>query len=230
MLARENSRIGFRPDDLLPSPAHPELATPEGYLALLRTIPDGTGVAGFTNALQRHWKEHPPTQQLRELQMRPSAWIWAGPAVFLLHDTEEILTVSSWIRAHGAELPRVLQPLLGVTTRQFAVAVLFLFIGFLAAAIHGARRAREGRSSAVFLLVAGALIGNALTHLAQAALFRGYTPGIVTALFVVLPYGYLLGERLHASGLVRRRTWFAAVALGIVAQVPIALLALLAVR
>ena len=230
MLARENSRIGFRPHDLLPSPAHPELATPEGYLALLRTIPDGAGVAGFTNALQQHGQEHPPTHQLRQLLVRPSAWILAGPAVFLIHDTEEILTASSWIRAHGSELPRVLQSFLGITTAKFAVAVLLLFVGFLAAAIHGAHRARDGRSSAVFLLVAGALVGNALTHLAQAALFRGYTPGVVTALFVVLPYGYLLGERLQASGLVPRRTWFAAVAVGIVAQVPLALLALLAVR
>ncbi len=164
------------------------------------------------------------------LSSRISAWILAGPAVFLVHDTEEILTVSSWIRAHRAELPRVLQPFLGITTRQFAVAVSLLFVGFLAAAIHGARRARERRSSAVFLLVAGALVGNALTHLAQAAFFRGYTPGVVTALFVVLPYGYLLGERLQASGLVPRRTWLAAVAVGTVAQVPIAVLALLAVR
>ena len=162
--------------------------------------------------------------------MRVSAWIWAGPAVFLLHDAEEILTVAAWLREHGAELPRVLQPYLAVTTRQFTMAVLLLFVGFLAAAMHGARRARDGRSSAVFLFVAGALVGNAVTHLAQAALFRGYTPGVASALFVVLPYGYLLGERLHASGLVRRRAWFAAVAVGTVAQAPIAALALLAVR
>ena len=58
-LERENARIGFRSGDLLPSPAHPELATPEGYLALLRTIPDGAGVAGFIDALERHAKEHP---------------------------------------------------------------------------------------------------------------------------------------------------------------------------
>ena len=58
-LEQENSRIGFRTGDLLPSPAHPELATPEGYLALLRSIPDGAGVPGFIEALQRHAKAHP---------------------------------------------------------------------------------------------------------------------------------------------------------------------------
>jgi len=60
------------------------------------------------------------------LSSRISAWILASPAVFLPHDTEEILTVSSWIRAHRADLPRVLQPLLDITTGKFAVAVLIL--------------------------------------------------------------------------------------------------------
>jgi hypothetical protein len=161
---------------------------------------------------------------------RLSAWIWAAPAVFLLHDTEEILTVSSWLRVHRAELPRVLQSYLEITTRQFALAVLLLFAGFLIAASHGARRARAGRSSLFFLFVAGALVGNAITHLVQAAIFRGYTPGVVSALLLVLPYGYLLGERLDASGFARRRTWAIAVAVGAVAQAPIAALALMLVQ
>jgi hypothetical protein len=58
-LERENARIGFRPDDLLPSPADPSLSEPAGYLALLRTVPDGAGVAGFIEALRRHTAQHP---------------------------------------------------------------------------------------------------------------------------------------------------------------------------
>ena len=59
VLERENTRIGFRRDDLLPMPADPALAEPAGYLALLKTIPDGTGVAGFMEALRRHAAAHP---------------------------------------------------------------------------------------------------------------------------------------------------------------------------
>ena len=69
-----------------------------------------------------------------------------------------------------------------------------------------------------------------LTHLAQAAFFRSYTPGVVTALALVLPYGYLLGARLLAAGVVTWRTLAGAIAVGAVAQIPIAALALLAVH
>ena len=162
--------------------------------------------------------------------MQITGWIWAGPAVFLLHDAEEILTVESWIRAHRTELPAAVQPFATVTTGQFALAVALLFAGVLAAALHAVRRARRGRGSLLFLLVAGALTANGLTHLAQAAYFRGYTPGVVTAFLLVLPYGYLLGTRLLATELASRRALVGAIAAGAVAQIPIAALALLAVR
>jgi len=54
--------------------------------------------------------------------MQITGWIRAGPAVFLLHDAEEILTVESWIRAHRTELPAAVQPFTTVTTGQFALA------------------------------------------------------------------------------------------------------------
>lgn len=161
--------------------------------------------------------------------MQIIGWIWAAPVVFLVHDTEEILTVESWLRAHRSELPTAAQPLATVTTGQFALAVALLFVGFLAVTVHAVRQARRGRASVPFLLVAGALVANGLTHLVQAAYFRGYTPGVVTALLVVLPYGYLLGARLLATGFITRRTLLGAIAAGAVAQIPIAALALLAV-
>jgi hypothetical protein len=84
--------------------------------------------------------------------------------------------------------------------------------------------------SVPFLLVAGAFVANGITHLGQAALLRGYTPGVVTALLVVLPYGVLLGEQLRRSGLVTRRRWVGAIAAGAVLQVPLVVLVLLAVQ
>ena len=59
VLKRENARIGFRADDLLPMPGHPDLTKPDEYLALLRSIPDGAGVAGYMAALQRYAEQHP---------------------------------------------------------------------------------------------------------------------------------------------------------------------------
>ena len=162
--------------------------------------------------------------------MHITRWIWAGPVVFLVHDTEEILTVESWLRIHRSELPSALQPFAAVTTAQFGLAVALLFIGFLAAAAHAAARARRGRASMPFLIISGALIANGLTHLVQAAYFRSYTPGVVTALALVLPYGCFLGSRSLANGLVTRRALVGALAAGAVAQIPIIALAQLAVR
>jgi hypothetical protein len=58
-LKRENARIGFRADDLLPAPGHPNLTNPTEYLALLRSIPDGAGLAGYVDALRRYTEQHP---------------------------------------------------------------------------------------------------------------------------------------------------------------------------
>jgi hypothetical protein len=52
-LAREIARVGFRPDDLLPTSEDETLGEPEEYLALLGTIPDGAGVEGYIEALRR---------------------------------------------------------------------------------------------------------------------------------------------------------------------------------
>lgn len=161
---------------------------------------------------------------------RISRWIWAAPLVFAVHDGEELLAIVPWLRAHRAILPEIARPLADVTTSQLAAAMLLLFVGLIVAAAHGVRRARRGRRSMLFLLLAGALVGNALTHLGQALIVRGYTPGLATALLVVLPYGYALGRRLEARRMLAMRAWAGFVVLGIVLQVPIIVGTLLLAR
>ena len=160
--------------------------------------------------------------------MRLTSWIWAAPVAFLVHDAEEIATLERWLGLHAPALPAAARPLVGITTGQFAVAVGVLFVGILLAAAHGARQARRERLSIPFLLVAGALVANAVTHVAQAAYFRGYTPGVVTAVVILLPYGLALGRRLRASRLASPRLLAGAVGGGMLLQVPLALLALAA--
>jgi hypothetical protein len=162
--------------------------------------------------------------------MRVTQWIWAGPVAFVIHDAEEIATIERWLEMHAAQLPPIVQPLIGITTRRFAAAVVLLLVGFTLAAAHGARRAHRHLPSIPFLLVAGAFAANGATHLAQAAYFGGYTPGVLSAILIVLPYSVGLGRSLSRNGIVTRRTFAAAVVAGALLQVPIALLALAAVR
>ena len=162
--------------------------------------------------------------------MRIGRLIWATPLVFLIHDAEELATIAPFLQAHKSQLPAIVQSVADVTTSQFAVAVVVLFLVIVAAAAHGARRAREGALSIFFLLAAGMLVGNAVTHLMQAVYFRGYSPGVLTALLLVLPYGFALGKALESANLANRRAWLTAVAAGVILQVPIVALLLTAVH
>ena len=161
---------------------------------------------------------------------RVVAWVWLGPAAFLVHDTEEIVTIAPWLHTHAAQLPALARPLAGVGTRQFLLAAAVLFVGYLLAAWHGARAVRRGRTPLPWLFVSGAFVANALTHLLQALYFGGYTPGVVTAMSVSLPYGYAAGRALRRHGVASAAALRWAVAAGLVLQVPIVLLALAAGR
>jgi hypothetical protein len=89
---------------------------------------------------------------------------------------------------------------------------------------------RVHRTPWPYLLVSGAFVGNAITHVLQSALFGGYTPGVVTAVLVSLPYGWLAGRALLAERVVSARTLGWCVTAGVASQVPLALLALTAGR
>ena len=162
--------------------------------------------------------------------MKVTSWVWAGPAAFVIHDAEEVATIGPWLKLHRSQLPEPVQSLMNITTREFAIAVVVLALGFTLAAAHGAKSAHHKRLSIPFLLIAGAFVANGLTHVLQAAAVRGYAPGIVTAVFLVLPYGVGLERSLVTSHLATRRTCLLALAAGVVLQVPLVLLAIAAAR
>ena len=163
--------------------------------------------------------------------MNLSRWIWLAPVVFLLHDAEEVATVLPWVRAHAGQLPAVARPYAAqITTSGFAVAVGVLLAGVVLASWHGAQCVRRGVPSWPFLIVAGALAGNALTHVGQAVYFGGYAPGVVTAVVLVVPYAVGLARALRDAGIVTRRQLALLLALGVVIQTPIALAGLAAGR
>ena len=163
-------------------------------------------------------------------QARVVRWIWLGPVAFLVHDAEEIVTIVPWLHAHRAQLPALARPLVGLDTRQVALAVAVLFAANMLAAGHGAWAVRRGRVPLPFLVVTGAFVANALTHLLQALYFGGYTPGVVTAMSVSLPYGFAAGRALRRAGVASAAALRWAVVAGLVLQLPITFLALAAGR
>ena len=170
-----------------------------------------------------------PAHEKAETNLRISTWIWLAPVAFLVHDAEELATLAPWLRAHANQLPSALQAhAASVTTSGAATSVAILFAIFILAAWDGVRRARRGERSWPFLLAAGALAGNALTHVGQALYFRGYTPGVVTALLVSAPYALLLARALVRAKVITRGQALALLAFGVVIQIPIVIAALAA--
>ena len=64
-------------------------------------------------------------------------WIWAAPAVFVVHDGEELATMIPWLREHRDALPDIVRSAADVSTRQLALAMLVLLAGLVAAAWDG---------------------------------------------------------------------------------------------
>lgn len=135
--------------------------------------------------------------------------IWLFLAAFLLHDGEEILTVSAWMKRHRGHrflrlepATRLLSPQKSITG-QFAIAVVFLAclvgsICYLAA---------SGTADHGITLFAGAvsvLLLDGIKHIGITLLFGAYTPGVVTAALVEVPYAVWTAGLLVSQSLI---TW-----------------------
>ena len=114
------------------------------------------------------------------------------PLALVLHDAEEIAVQRRWMQAHGAELARrfpkfraIIARLSALGTGAFAIAAAEELVVLLAATAYvlvGGAWAAEVWG-ALFLAFSLHLI----VHVVQAAMVRGYVPGLVTSL-LLLPY------------------------------------------
>ncbi len=133
------------------------------------------------------------------------------PAIFLVHDAEEILTIESWLQANLPEMERWIgrftwqQKMLNshkVNTLQFSIAVLIIFTILLAVTLPVARKPQKGRQADLFLICFAMLYLHAFVHIGQAVMLRRYTPGVLTAVLVLLPFGHAMNRVLKSEGLL----------------------------
>lgn len=115
---------------------------------------------------------------------------WVLPVAFLVHDAEELFTMPAWFVAH--EWP--------ITFAEVAVAIALFFALFVVITAGVWLRPASRAWRALYGGLLGVFMLHALTHVAQTAYFHAYTPGIVTAVLVVLPVSIYL-----AAALLRRR-------------------------
>jgi hypothetical protein len=145
------------------------------------------------------------------------------PVVGLIHDGEEWLTLPAFSYQLAAKLPAPVAKLVPVTPTQFAVSVGLLFGLSVLVAGLAASAPHPGWRLLVFdILLAGRGL-NGVSHLGQAVLFRGYTPGVITAVGVVWPYVFYVFGRLWRERRLSRTDLAWALGLGAALTLPIIL-------
>lgn len=134
--------------------------------------------------------------------------VWLFIVVFLLHDLEEIIYVESWIKRNRnhvigkvpSKISKRLDKMFNITSGQFAVAVLLEFIIFIPFVFIAA----EQGMFFIFLSFNILFFLHVFTHVGQSLYLKKYTPGVVSAVLLVLPYTIYLFDTLITDNLV---TW-----------------------
>lgn len=144
--------------------------------------------------------------------------LWLAPLVMALHNLEEALTMPWWRGKFPGWPP--------VTPLQYDAALLAITLVPLLLAPLAVRYGK--RSIPVYLLcgVQGIMLWNALVHLGAAFYFRGYVPGVFTAVFLIIPYAHdLYGRGLHMGYITQRGLTLTLIA-GLLLYTPLLYLAL----
>lgn len=116
--------------------------------------------------------------------------LWLVPVFFALHNLEEAPFMERWSR----RLPLKIHPV--VTTRQFALAVTFLTLAGFLLTCYALEILGSSTGYILILAIQAILLFNALIpHIAITIRFRMYSPGVITAVLITLPFSYYLFRR-----------------------------------
>jgi hypothetical protein len=120
---------------------------------------------------------------------------WGLLAAWIVHDLEELATMPSF--SQRTDLPAPLAKVLPMSRTEATTAIALTGVAMAAASAAGA--ATGGRSKFFQATLAGFGL-HAATHLAQSAVLRRYTPGLITTPLVVIPFSAWAWRRLKSEG------------------------------
>ena len=104
-----------------------------------------------------------------------------------------------FVRENRERFPKPLRGIAAITTRQFTLGVVVLFALTILASILATKPQRD---MTLFNICLSIFLLHVFTHVAQPIIFRKYTPGLITTVFVVLPYSLYAFHRLFKDGLM----------------------------
>jgi len=116
--------------------------------------------------------------------------LWLVPIFFTLHNLEEAPFMADWSR----RLPLKIHPT--VSTRQFVIAVTFLTAAGFLLTYFGVEYLHNSNGYLIVLGIQMILLFNAfIPHIASTIRFRLYSPGVITAILITLPFSFYLLRR-----------------------------------
>jgi Protein of unknown function with HXXEE motif len=123
--------------------------------------------------------------------------LWLVPVFLSIHNLEEAPFMENWYRRLPVKIP------LTVTTRQFVIAVTVITLAGYALTYIGVEYLANQTG---YLLVVGMqaiLLFNAFVpHIATTIRFRMYSPGVITAILIMLPFSFYLFRRAFAENIL----------------------------
>jgi hypothetical protein len=116
--------------------------------------------------------------------------LWLVPLFFMLHNLEEAPFMESWSK----RLPLRIHPV--VSRRQFVIAVTFLTLAGFVLTYFSLEYWAKPTGYWIVLGIQAILLFNAfIPHIASTIRFRLYSPGVVTAVLITLPFSFYLFRR-----------------------------------
>jgi hypothetical protein len=147
--------------------------------------------------------------------------LWLVPIFFTLHNMEEAPFMESWSK----RLPLKIHPT--VSTRQFIIAVTFLTLAGYLAAYFGIEYLANQTGYLMVLAIQAVLLVNAFVpHIASTIRFRMYSPGVITATVITLPFSFYLFRRALNENILDWKQFWILLGIAPFAMVIFALLSL----
>jgi hypothetical protein len=116
--------------------------------------------------------------------------LWLVPIFLTIHNLEEASFMENWYKRLPIKIPFT------ITTRQFAVAVTFLTLAGFVVTYFSVEYLANQTGYLIVLGIQAILFFNAfIPHLATTIRFRMYSPGVITAILIMIPFSFYLFRR-----------------------------------
>jgi hypothetical protein len=147
--------------------------------------------------------------------------LWLVPIFFALHNMEEAPFMERWSKRLPFKVP------VSYTTQQFIIAVIILTLGGFLITYWGVEYLHSSTGYLVVLGIQAILFFNAFfPHIGATILFRMYSPGVVSATLITVPFSIYLCQRALVENMIAWKQIWMLLAVAPFAMVVFAVIAL----